>query len=418
MMGPLIAVLIFVVALLVGSGINWAVYTLAFRARPISPWSLPPEHAVPRTWLDCVPLYGWWRLRREEHLHGRWFWVRPILIEAVYGAGMVWLFHFETTGGLLPPIPLSAPLATSYWYPMFAAHAALIALLTAATFIDFDEQTIPDTVTLPGTLLLLLVMTIWPTAHLPVIYFGVPLPGVATVESLLLTSRPAVMFPAEFMNWPGLALALTIVWLWWLAIVPGTLTFRRGPLKAAQFYIASIIRHGTWWRLGILFVLISLAVTGTWLWGGTHWQSLLTSLAGLAFAGGLVWGVRIGGSIGLQQEAMGFGDVTLMAMIGVVVGWQASLLVFFLSPAAAVFVALTQFIITRRKDIAFGPYLSLATVIVIVAWRGLWEGYARGIFELGALVPIAIAFFLLAMTGMLMVWRLIRDAIWARIEGH
>ena len=442
-MNPLIDFTIFLMALLVGSLINWAIYTLAFRARPISPWTAAPPDAAPRTWLDRLPLLGWWRLRREEKIHGRWFWIRPILIEVAYAAGMVWLFHFETTGKLLPQIAQTIP-PPSYWYPLFAAHALLIALLIVATFIDFDEQTIPDIITLPGTILLLLLTAIWPTMHLPAIFFGVMTPGVLSVEPLLFTSQSSIAIPLALMQWEGLALALVIVWAWWLAIIPGLLTFRRGPWKATQFYIVSVVRDNVrlgqsaraklrrasgssyertwldkllWWRYGVTFSLISLGVFIAWRVGGTHWQSLLTSLIGLGFAGGLVWGVRIGGTIGLRQEAMGFGDVTLMAMIGVVFGWQASLLVFFLSPATAVFVAVTQWLLTRRKDIAFGPYLALAAVIVIVMWHWLWESYAREIFVLGGLVPIAIAFFLLAMTGMLWIWRLLREAIFARSEG-
>ncbi len=56
-------------------------------------------------------------------------------------------------------------------------------------------------------------------------------------------------------------------------------------------------------------------------------------LAMLAF-GGVIWAVRVLGRWTLRMEAMGFGDVTLMAMIGTYMGWQASLVVFFLAPLA------------------------------------------------------------------------------------
>ena len=42
-----------------------------------------------------------------------------------------------------------------------------------------------------------------------------------------------------------------------------------------------------------------------------------------------MWAVRIIGTLTLRQEAMGFGDVTLMAMIGAFTGWQSTLLIFF-----------------------------------------------------------------------------------------
>ena len=65
---------------------------------------------------------------------------------------------------------------------------------------------------------------------------------------------------------------------------------------------------------------------------------------------------------------MGFGDVTLMAMIGAFTGWQSTLMIFFLAPFAAVLISITQWMLTGRKDIAFGPYLCLATLFLVIRW--------------------------------------------------
>lgn len=408
--------IIFLGALCVGSLINAAIYGLAFRSRPISPWNAPPKNAPPRSWLDCLPVIGWFRLRREAAIHGRGFWIRPILIELCYAAGMVWLFHFETNNGLV--LPGFGMMFASYWYPIFGVHAFLIALLTAATFIDFDEQSIPDLITLPGTILLLVLMTIWPSAQLPTSY-NTKL-GERFLEPLLFNSKMIADWPAALDGWRGLAIALGILWMWWLALQPGTMTMRHGWQKSIDYYIVSLVRlrprhrpkyRKLLWELALVFVVLSAAVTGVWYRGDIRWYSLFTSLVGLGFAGGLIWAVRIGGYIGLRREAMGFGDATLMAMIGVVLGWQASLLVFFVSPFTAVFVAIVKWILTRRDDIAFGPYLSLAAVVVIVCWVPLWENNSRILFEMPGLIPYTILFFLLAMTGMLWVWRLMKPHV-------
>lgn len=407
--------LIFLGALFVGSLINAAIYGLAFRSRPISPWTSPPKNVPPRTWLDCLPVVGWFRLRCEAAIHGRGFWIRPILIELGYAIGMVWLFHFETNNGLVPILPPAVAPVASYWFPIFTVHAILIALLTAATFIDFDEQSIPDLITLPGTFLLLILMTVWPQAQLPIVSNGAG--GQLLVGPLLFTSTD---WPAVLNGWWGLAIALAIVWMWWLALQPGTTTMRHGWQKSIDYYIVSLFRlrprhrpkyRKLMWELALVFAVISAAVAGVWWRGDQHWQSLLTSLVGLGFAGGLIWGVRVGGYLGLRREAMGFGDATLMAMIGVALGWQASLLIFFCSPFTAVFVAVMKWLLTRRDDIAFGPYLSLAAVVVIVGWVSLYEESSRKLFELPGLIPYTVLFFLLAMTGMLWVWRLFKEAV-------
>jgi leader peptidase (prepilin peptidase)/N-methyltransferase len=410
--------LIFLGGLGVGSLINWAIYTLAYNYRPISPWSPAPANLPPRTWLDRLPVIGWWRLRREENVHGPWFWIRPILIELGYASFIVWLFHFETNDGLLPRSMEMVP--PSFWYPLFATHALLIALITVATFIDFDERMIPDTITLPGTILLLILTTawqtktvdppLWSTGHLPHL---VKLPeGGLTPEPLLVHTPKQIDGAWPVLDgWPGLALALAILWGWYVAMLHGVVWLRQGWGRAVRLYVASIFRHNQWQYLGLVFVVLSLATAGVWWLGGPRWHSLYTSLVGLAFAGGLVWGVRIGGYIGLRREAMGFGDVTLMIMIGAAIGWQASLLVFFLSPFTAVVVGLAQLAITGRQELAFGPYLSLATVVVIVAWVALWEHYARVLFELGNLIPFMVISFLLLMTGTLMWWRMIRERL-------
>jgi hypothetical protein len=195
-----------------------------------------------------------------------------------------------------------------------------------------------------------------------------------------------------------------------LALIPALATLRRGWRKGAQFYFASIAREGVWWKLLVLAAIGSAAIAGVWLRGGESWQALLTSLVGLAFGGGLIWAVRVVGWVALGKEAMGFGDVTLMAMIGAFLGWQACLMIFFLSPFAALVIALAQWLFTGRRDIAFGPYLCLAAVVVILYWPAIWDAVGP-LFAAGWLVPTVLAVCLLLMMGLLMLWRVLEQAL-------
>lgn len=404
----------FVIGLIVGAAVNWGIYALAWDARTISPWSHPHQDSPPRRWLDFLPLVGWFTLRREAALHGRGFWIRPLLLELFCGVGLAALYWWETTGHLVPA-GASATLAKmpAFTHAQFLAHLVLIALMLVATFIDFDEQTIPDSITIPGTLLGLLFAAILPASSLPQADPGPPV----FIQSLLLTS-PSPWVPT-LDGWRYLAVGCLIIAVWSFSLVPATATLRKGVFRGMHFYIASI-RRDYYWPLYALLAALPIAGTVTvWSMGGARWESLLTSLIGLAFGGGLVWAVRVVGRISLQREAMGFGDVTLMAMIGAFLGWQTALMVFFLSPAAALIIAVAQYLLTGRKDIAFGPYLCLAALGVIVFWEQVWT-FAAPYFLLGKMIPLLVGACLMLMMGMLMFWRMFREFAFPETDeaGH
>ena len=162
--------LVFVLGACIGGAVNWAIYRLAWNRRSISPWS-PPDPSAPRRRLsDRLPIVGWLGLRREAALHGAGFWIRPMLLEILTGAGLAWLYWWEIgQGSLLPPgfrPPLQLDVLTLLHH-QFAAHVVLIGLMLAASMIDVDEKIIPDEITVVGTLVALLFGAALPDSLLP-----------------------------------------------------------------------------------------------------------------------------------------------------------------------------------------------------------------------------------------------------------
>ncbi len=114
--------------------------------------------------------------------------------------------------------------------------------------------------------------------------------------------------------------------------------------------------------------------------------------AGFLTGGLLTAGVRSISRAVLGQESMGFGDVTWMAMIGSVIGWQAVVLTFALAPLTGLVIALIGKMTFNRPYLPYGPCLSLAAIVVLASWSPLWEA-TRVLFgdlvALGMILAIA-----------------------------
>jgi len=92
----------------------------------------------------------------------------------------------------------------------------------------------------------------------------------------------------------------------------------------------------------------------------------LDSLLGAVVGGVTLYLVGVVGQAIFKKEAMGFGDVKYLAMLGAFLGWQKALLIFFMAPFFGVAVGLIAKIKYKVDTIPYGPYLSLAAVVVIL----------------------------------------------------
>ena len=138
-----------------------------------------------------------------------------------------------------------------------------------------------------------------------------------------------------------------------------------------------------------------------------------TIARGLVKASATLFSIPIVGTAILKQEAMGFGDVTLMAMIGAFLGWQACPLVFFVAPLAGVILAVVRWLASRQKEIPYGPFLCLAAVAIVVGWRMVWLEMSLA-FQFIWLVPTALVACLVMLGLMLGFWTWLRSRLFGR----
>ncbi|MEA3223738.1 MAG: prepilin peptidase [Thermodesulfobacteriota bacterium] len=119
-------------------------------------------------------------------------------------------------------------------------------------------------------------------------------------------------------------------------------------------------------RISISGILIGLVAI--------YWLpvSYKDALIGLVLGGGILMGVIYGYYFITGKQGMGGGDVKLLAMIGVFIGWKGVLFTILTSSAIGSVVGLTWIALTHkdtRSPIPFGPFLSLGAIIYLF-WGG------------------------------------------------
>ena len=150
--------------------------------------------------------------------------------------------------------------------------------------------------------------------------------------------------------------------------LPGTLI---GVLGAGLIGEAQICHLWVDWSIAI--PQLRGPLIPHWYDGYRMWHGFAWSIAGLVAGSGLTGLARLISSRVLGQEAMGSGDVTLMAMIGSFLGWQAVTLVFLLAPITGLTIGVLIRMVSGKTYLPYGPWLSIAAAIILFSWSQLWE---------------------------------------------
>ena len=112
----------------------------------------------------------------------------------------------------------------------------------------------------------------------------------------------------------------------------------------------------------------------------TRLNGFLNSFLGALAGGGMIYAMGILGEFAFKREAMGGGDVKLLAMIGAFIGWKLVVLTFFMAPLFGGVVGIILKIRYGRDIIPYGPYLSLAAICSIFFGERIIHLLFRGIY--------------------------------------
>jgi len=390
---------------------------------------------------------------------GRLSFLRPACVELLCGIGLpmlAWYYHSGQWVGTGWHLSLVDGQATTVWI-WCGFHAGILALLLIASLIDWDEHTIPDQVTTTGVVLALLVTFSWPAVRLPTLQFE---GAVATAIAPVHVFSPQA-FPAElvtvgsetgpnsredspqssrdngdlgilawtqwnhvtpFLDPRGLAGLGTVClgWIFWASLIlPSVCTLRFGWSKGLWLMLMSVrqpprktkglatrvrrVNPVTWVALAVMSLALLVSVLA-WNLGASRWEAIYSLTLSMVLAGLGTWIVRLLATWAMKREALGFGDVTLMFMIGAAFGWQFALMVFAIAPVLAISFAVYRIVTTGDYALAFGPWLALAAFLVLMFWAPIWRDFARdSLFGMGPFLLLVVGLCLLLMPVALLI---------------
>jgi leader peptidase (prepilin peptidase) / N-methyltransferase len=368
---------LFALGACVGSFLNVVVYRLPRSESLISPPSHCPHCGTKLSWRDNIPVLGWILLAGKCRYCRRPISPRYPIVEAV--TALLFVFYYVAFF-IFHLGPVGMTNLPDQW-PIYSLYMALAAGLLAASLIDAQLFIIPAGI--PW----------WLAAVAIVVHAFADRPGSAGS----LVDPP---FALALAAGAGAGLILSIILLQ-SKILP--ISFPVGDLleteraeleKRAQQaadageqspeipeqFSPAQVRSEI--RKEMLFLMPPLVLAAASLAVETHvpaahllWRSAaridwlnaaLGSLLGGLVGAFVVWLTRILGSYVIGKEAMGLGDVHLMLGVGAVLGAGPATVTFFIAPFIGILAGLYLLVLHSRRQLPYGPYLSLAAGFVML----------------------------------------------------
>ncbi|MCE5279829.1 MAG: prepilin peptidase [Planctomycetaceae bacterium] len=385
MVHVVVIIFLFALAACVGSFLNVVIYRLPRGESIVFPGSHCPKCGRAIRWYDNVPIVSWLLLRGKCRFCDEPISPRYLMIEALTASlavGLYLCFYvLEIRDGLR---------GVQHSWPTFAAYAVLLGGLLVCSAVDIESWIVP----LEVCWFVSIVGIVAATAKPPTPNFMPPVPAtlgamsVAAVLGLVLAIilqkrgliQPSFVdatdAPAPPPGQPRVAVAVTKS----AGVNPRKEVLREvlflGPAivlaTAAYLVVTRVPEAGAWWR-----GLTDGDVVGQFF--APRIGAFQAALFGYLVGGALVWGIRILGTLGFGKEAMGLGDVHILAMVGAVCGWVVPTLAFFVAPLFALVWAAKLWLGRRQRELPYGPWLAMATLVVILFYDwfiGLFHGRA------------------------------------------
>lgn len=366
----------------VGSFLNVVIYRVPAGLSVVSPPSRCPGCEKKLAAYDNVPVLGWLWLKGKCRFCKMQISVQYPLVEAATALlffALTYVYYFTELREVF-----RGPGVGETW-AVLAVHLVLLSCMIAATMIDAKLYIIPLSLTWIASAVAILVL---PGS---VAMGWVPPEGLAVGRSYDMLIPVTDQIGLAIGGTAGLIVAIVLLRM---NILP--LSFAEEvplPEGADPDDPNLILVHPHPRReigkelLFLIFPVVGAAI-GFFIDQSTHalgnsaeievvrspfWQVVGGVLLGYLAGGGIVWATRVLGTLGFGKEAMGLGDVHLMAAVGAVIGWRDTTLAFFIAPffgiiAAVVTAGLAALVKGKVRVIPYGPYLCGATLVVMI-WR-------------------------------------------------
>ncbi len=403
-------VFLFVLGACVGSFLNVVIHRLPRGRSIVFPGSHCPSCGRAIRWYDNIPLLSWFLLRARCRDCGVRIASRYVIIEgatALLVSGLyAWYFLLGARQG--------AGAFFDSW-PAYVAHAALLCGLLACSVVDIEMWLIPLEVT-------------WFCSAVALAAWGVqgPHPFMPAVSPDLIGASAATIV--------GLAISLVLLHFGYItpSFMDATdkpitapepeprhapddprkrsrklQKLRKGgkpppdrdtPSPPEAPTVAITVAHGVNPRREILRELVFLipplalgfgflgfmawapgpaGAVRDWLGGpdrsvaAAHLAAAGSALFGYLVGAAWVWGTRIGGTLAFGKEAMGMGDVHILACVGAAAGWMVPSITFFVAPFLALLWAVAVLAGRRQRELPYGPWLAIAALLVLLFRDGI-----------------------------------------------